>query len=114
MLGVVTYWLPVLICFKNILFLRGNLLCFIVSLIIIFSGQSKIPDFSNKVLTWLGKLSMPLYVWHMAIKTVIQVYFYQLPMNKQVCIFWVGSFAAAIINMVLVDRANAKRREKAK
>lgn len=108
MVEVVTYLIPILTCYKHITFLRGNLICFIVSVAIIFSGQSLIPDMSCKLFSWLGKLSMPLYVWHIAVVSVIFAGFTGLSTTKQELIFWGGSFAAALVNMGILAWVHRK------
>ncbi len=114
MVEVVAYLIPILTCYKHITFLRGNLICFIVSVAIIFSGQSLIPDMSCKLFSWLGKLSMPLYVWHVAVVSVIFAGFTGLSTTKQELIFWGRSFVAALVNMGIlawVHRKSRQRRE---
>ena len=111
MVEVVTYLIPILICYKHITFLRGNLICFIVSVAIIFSGQSLIPDMSCKLFSWLGKLSMPLYVWHVAVVSVIFAGFTGLSMTEQELIFWGRSFVAALVNMGILACVHRKSRQ---
>ena len=101
-LEVITYVFPIVTCYPHFKFLRGNLLCFVVSVTIIFSGQSMVPDMSCRFFSWLGRLSMPLYVWHIAVLRVIERFFPDVDMLTKVLGFWLGTFALAIGNMYLV------------
>lgn len=101
-LEVITYVFPIVTCYPHFKFLRGNLLCFVVSVTIIFSGQSMVPDMSCRFFSCLGRLSMPLYVWHIAVLRVIERFFPDVDMLTKVLGFWLGTFALAIGNMYLV------------
>lgn len=72
------------------------------SVTIIFSGQSMVPDMSCRFFSCLGRLSMPLYVWHIAVLRVIERFFPDVDMLTKVLGFWLGTFALAIGNMYLV------------
>lgn len=54
------------------------------------------------IFSCLGRLSMPLYVWHIAVLRVIERFFPDVDMLTKVLGFWLGTFALAIGNMYLV------------
>lgn len=106
--------LPIAFSFKNIIYLRWFLWCFLLSLILIFSGQTRIPPLSLRVTDALGRLSMPLFIWHLAVAHVINWRFHECGRPLKCLIFFGGTLAVSVLNLALADAAGrALARKKA-
>ncbi len=107
---------PIALTFKNIVWLRWFLWCFFLSLIILFSGQSRIPSVSLKVTDLLGRLSMPMFIWHLAVAHVINWKFSACSRPVKCAVFFGGTLFVSVLNMTLADaagRAWERRRARA-
>lgn len=100
---------PIVLSIWNIVLLRIYLVCFIIFLVTTFSGKSYVPDFSNRILIFLGKLSMPIYIWHYVIGIIIngQV---KSCIGMKIALYYVITIIVAMLNMYIVDKVSLRKK----
>lgn len=69
---------------------------YMIMLTIMLSGISFTANIKCSLFTWLGKISMPLFIWHYAVGRVLLRLVGLWPTHRLVVLFFVGSFVAAI------------------
>lgn len=106
---ILTYLVPIVLACLRVSLLRIVLLCFIVNVALIFSEVTAIPIFENRLCTYLGKLSMPIYIWHLAIGKLLYECFGGYPMTWKVVGYFGGTILVSIVNLAIVNRV--KRRQ---
>ena len=94
---------PVILSVWNIKLLRIYLVCFIIYLICTFCGHSFIPECNSRILIYLGKLSMPIYIWHYLIGTLINRYL-NFTIGYQIILFYMITILVSVINIFVVDK----------
>ncbi len=105
-----TYVTPILLALFRVTLLRLALLCFVVNVPLIFSEVTAIPVCGNKLCTYLGKLSMPIYIWHMVVGKLLSVCVGSYPMRWKVAAYFVGTFLISAMNIAIVEKMNARRK----
>ena len=76
---------------------------YIIMLTIMLSGQSYTSKIKFRFFTWLGLLSMPLFIWHYAMGRIF-LHAIHLPNSRwAIVIFFVSSFTAAIISQTVIS-----------
>lgn len=89
---------PIITAGLNISVLRFDLLAFFVSSVLIFSGQTFNSTLSNPFFSYLGKISMPIYIWHLAVSAVVQYYFPNSSDHVRIFLFFAGTMVISIVN----------------
>ncbi len=100
--------LPIALSIPNVLLLRVYLGCFVVFFAITFSGQSLLPNPAGRWVGLLGKLSLPMYVWHYLIGTVLHRTAH-LPTAQMVLLYYGLTLLIAALNLLIVERVGRKR-----
>jgi peptidoglycan/LPS O-acetylase OafA/YrhL len=85
---------------------RLYLLCFCISLTICLSGVSYSSNISGKCFNYLGKLSMPLYIVHWYVGTLVKGAGEILHLNNTVMIlgYYFASIIAAMLFMFIMEK----------
>ncbi len=85
---------------------KFQVIVYVIMLTIMLSGQSYTSRIKYKFFTWLGLLSMPLFIWHYAVGRIFY-HVIHLPSYSRwsIVIYFAFSFAAAIISQSLVSLA---------
>lgn len=71
---LITFFIPCAATYNNFVPSRFMLFCFCISLSIALSGLSYTSRISGKLPIYLGKLSVPIYIFHFLIITIFNVY----------------------------------------
>lgn len=78
---MVTFLLTIVLMYKNLQTFRFIIFCYVISLSIMFTGYSYTNKYiKGKLVVYLGKLSMPIFIIHWYIGTVINEF------TKYICI----------------------------
>lgn len=102
--GIMMFVLSIVTTYRNIKAYKFNLLCFIIFLMIMFSTNG-LGIFNNKVVYYLGTLSMPLYIVHFAVGTAI-AYFGNVISNIGILLmYYIISITVSILALMLVNRS---------
>lgn len=114
LLQIISYIVPVVLGYYNRLYENVFLACFMISISLTFCRHSLLPSMSNKVLLYLGKISMPLFIWHMAIADVVNVCYKGTSSASKIFLFFGGSIIVAAVHLLINDLilANRKIRKK--
>ena len=94
---------------------RVIILLFAVGLSIMLSGRSLSAKLQSPVLAYLGKLSMPMFIWQWAVATaVIRLdQLVALPTAASVALYFIGTFLISALSYQIVERVNEKRKSHA-
>ena len=109
---VITMVAPLWFSIWNIVLLRIYLICFILYLTITLSNKSWLSQFNNRFILFLGKLSMPVYIWHYVVGFILEAY---LPVETSIK-FKIGAFycitlLVAMVNILLVERMQIRKKK---
>lgn len=80
------------------------ILCFVVALVLMLSRQTYTSRFRGSAFTWLGKLSMVIYIFHWNVGTIIRVYFPNVHNNQKVFAYYFASVVVSIIIYTIVEK----------
>jgi len=117
--GWITFFLTFSFC--AILFVSYNgyvhittyLLLFIAVILLTFSEQSYLPRFSNKLFLYMGKLSMPMYLFHYSLAHWIVLAIPEQYVAAKILVYYIGSILLSMAGLALVNyvsRVRAKRK----
>lgn len=106
----ISAFLPIICSIWNIRLLRIYFACFVLFLITTFSGHSLLPNMKNKLWIYLGQLSMPMYIWHYLIGTILNS-FLNVRLGIKIGLFYGTTLAVSVINMFLVDRLRLETKQ---
>lgn len=106
---IVTFILPILILINDISANRFILLCFIIQLSIVFSGKSYSGRNKSekyvKVANYLGRLSVPIYVFHVLVGNIVQRL--QIASSSScfgVILYFAGTISLCIVIMLVFEK----------
>lgn len=113
---ITTFILPLFISYMNYSIPRFQLICFILWIFAVQSGKSYIPKINSVFLNYLGRLSMPLYVWHYAVACIINFFFADHSMAVKLLLYWGLTFILSGTNLYIVSliRSHLIKYKKAK
>ena len=115
---VVSYAVPLITGATNTTFLWGNLLCFIVCVTLTFSDVACLPKLSGPVPAYLGRLSMPVYIWQLIVAAVVLDLgkHFSLSAPVRLVLLLLGCIAVGVVNVALYDvlRHKLSRKKRAK
>ena len=102
-------WLMVMLNFD--ILIRIIVLLFSVGLGIMLSGYSFTSNWHNKFVSYLGKLSMPVFIWHWFIATCVNALCDKFEINIFVRLFMYfgGTLFVAIISYWLVEKIKNRK-----
>ncbi len=83
--------------FLNFTPVTMQLVAYVIMLTIMLSGISYTSNIKCSFFTWLGKISMPLFIWHYAVGRVLSHYTAGHTTKRMLIYFFVGSLTAAIV-----------------
>jgi peptidoglycan/LPS O-acetylase OafA/YrhL len=76
---------------------------YMIMLTIMLSGQSYTAKIKAPLFTWLGRISMPLFIWHYAVGRVLIHFVGRFSTTKLLVAFFVGSIVVAIVSDFIVQ-----------
>ncbi len=89
----------------NIVLLRIYLICFVLYLTITLSNKSWLSQFSNPVILFLGKLSMPVYVWHYVVGFILEACMpSEISINFKIWSYYGFTLLIATINLLIAEK----------
>ena len=91
---------------------RVIILLFAVGLSVMLSGRSMTAGWKSPVVAYLGKLSMPMFIWQWVAATmVIRLgQLVPLPTAVSVALYFVGTFLISVVSYQLVEAFRKKQR----
>lgn len=96
--------LPVFACWRSIGYLlRPTLFCFVFGTAVTLSGASPLA-FKNKWMVYLGKISMPLYLFHWSVAGILSVIPSGISKGALIFLYYALSVLAAIISYEAITR----------
>lgn len=79
------------------------LAAFVILVAIFFSGQSYTSRVSSTFFRWLGKLSLPMFLWNWTIGSGIRTFLPDMPFDSKVVLYFVLSLVIPIATMLIVE-----------
>ena len=98
-----TFAIAIIFAMKNLEAYRFILLCFVINLALALSGAA-FGSVKSKVLEFLGKLSMPLYIFHYVVGTMIELFGKKLGYGMRIAIYYLGSLLVSVVIYMVIDR----------
>lgn len=80
-LTVFCYFLLFYMGWNSITPVSAYLTCFVVIVCLTFCNNTYLPLCSNKIFIYLGKLSMPMFIWHRVVADFLSQFFYGTTMG---------------------------------
>lgn len=101
---VLSFLATVLAAYKNIGWAMNMcLVCFIVTLSVFFSGKSYSSGIHSSLLRWLGRLSVPLFIWNWTIATIIRVTIPGVNARTKTQYYIVACFIIPILHLIIAE-----------
>lgn len=113
----VAYVVLLFISYKSLKLLSLYLLCFIVIICLTFCEKTFIPSLSNPVFLYLGRLSMPMFIWHWVIARLVVSLFPGSGVTFRIVGYYLGTIAVSVISMEIVEyikKTRIRRHQKEK
>lgn len=88
---------------RNWQYHRLNLIAFAIANTLMLSGITATSKIENEWMTFLGKLSMPLFIIHWSIGTVVNYYFSEKAYIHKVIIYYIGTFVIALLSYFAIE-----------
>jgi len=85
-------------------FLIVALIMFIVTMTVMFSGKSYTGNIECKFFRWLGKLSVPIFMWQWTWETFIMIFLRKYGFRRRIVIYFAGTLALAIVHSFVVEQ----------
>ena len=117
--GWITFFLTFSFCallfvsYNGYVHITTYLLLFIAVILLTFSEQSYLPRFSNKLFLYMGKLSMPMYLFHYSLTHWIVLAIPEQYVAAKILVYYIGSILLSMAGLALVNyvsRVRAKRK----
>ena len=89
--------------FRNWQYHRLNLIAFAIGNMLIFSGITATSKIKARWMTFLGKISMPLFILHWSVGTVINYYLWERAYTTKIIFYYVGTFATALLSYFVIE-----------
>ncbi len=82
------------------------ILAFAIGISSMLSGFSISSKLNSKVVSYLGRISMPMFIWHWVIGTIINrlLHFVLVPAPIQLVIYFGGTIILSIISLYLISK----------
>lgn len=82
---------------------KMQVVIYVIMLVIMLSGVSYTSRLKVPLFTWLGKISMPLFIWHYAVGRVLSHLITGWSSKRLLVAFFAGSIVAAIVMHYLAE-----------
>lgn len=91
---------------------RVIILLFAVGLSIMLSGRSLTARLQSPVIAYLGKLSLPMFIWQWVVATIVILLgqLVPLPTAVSVTLYFVGTLLVSVISYQIIETFRKKRR----
>ena len=98
-------FLFVIVVSKGTYSIRLDIFCFIVCLAIMLPNLSYTSKIKGKIFTYLGRLSMPMYIFHWVVAEIITLCrrYHRFSDNKELLLYFAGTVVLSILYMYIVD-----------
>ncbi len=109
-LTLLCYALLLFIGWRSLQPISVDLICFIIIVTLTFSKHTYLPSCSYKPLLYLGKLSMPMFIWHPVMATII-VQSQSIGDDQvalKVCVYYLSTLIISALSMLIFSRAPRK------
>ncbi len=102
---------PILCCYNNYAELnytttRVYLLCFFVNLLLCLPGFSYTSDIKGKLVSYLGKLSLPIFITHWYVGTIVKLIAERKEWGNgiRIAVYYASSIVFSMLLMVIIDK----------
>ena len=89
---------------------RICILLFVIGLGIMFSGISYTARLNGDIFSYLGKLSMPIYIWHPTVADAITLFDTRLNDRTKLIVYFAGTIMVSVISVWIVENMRKKER----
>ena len=97
------------ISYKSYNFLGLYLICFVIIICLTFCEKTFIPSLSNPVFLYLGRLSMPMFIWHWVVARLLTAIFPESGVTFRIVGYYLGTIAISAISMRIVAYIKTNR-----
>lgn len=101
--AVMLFAITILIAYRNVPLGRFMLLCLIINLMIVFSLNSQELK-GRSISDYLGRLSMPLYIVHYTVGTIVDLLMENSSLMSKSIIYYTLSIIVAMITMKIFEK----------
>lgn len=105
--------LTVFFSFVNYQSLEMYIICYMIGLTIMLSGKSYTGNIHSPVLGWLGKFTMPVFVWHWVVGTAISQFLPLISIPMRILLYFAGTVLVSAISYGLVEGVKRIRKNMA-
>lgn len=98
--------------FNKTKYFSAVMIAFITTGIIIFSGKSYTQKIQCRFFRWLGRLSLPIFMWQWTWESFMNLTMVDYSSEKKVIIYFAGTFVLAIVHMTTVDVIGSQIKKK--
>ena len=100
---VLCFAVPFLAAYANsFVMMNLCLVCFMIAVSILFSGQSYTVCIHFSFFRWISELNIPLFLWNWTIATIIQCLLPGINMDRKIFLYYAGSYLIPIVHMMIV------------
>lgn len=95
-------------------FSKWIVLSFVLGIGAMLSGYSFTSGLNSKFVSYLGKISMPMFIWHWLVATIINkaCHFFFMPLPIKLVLYFGGTILISVISYSIIENARKKRSKK--
>ena len=99
-----------IILFNMDAFSKIVILLFAIGIGVMLSGHSLTAKIHSNIILFLGKLSMPIFIWHWAVGTVVcrLNYLLNIPTAIRVVMYFVGTMVVSLLSYWMINKVKGK------
>ena len=98
-----SFLLLIIVGYKSVCPISTYLICFILIVALTFCEKTFIPHFSIRFFLYLGKLSMPMFIWHYVIAHLYVLLFPQSGVLMRILGYYFGTILVSIVSLTIFN-----------
>lgn len=109
-----TFWMAMCYClllfmgYKGYVFISTYLICFISIIMLNFCGHTFFPNVTSRILSFLGKLSMPMFIWHYVIAHIVSGFVPIEDIYGRILLYYFGTILISVISLLIIQFGSKK------
>ena len=88
--------------YKGLCFTSTYLLCFVCIIMLSFCEKTYIDSCAHPFIIYLGKLSMPMFIWHWPIAHLLDLFIPKDNILARIVVFYLGTILISILSMSII------------
>lgn len=96
--------LVILITYKNVCSEKFILLCYVIGVALMLSEKTYSKDFNSRVVKYLGRLSMVVYIVHFPIADIVNLFFANRSVEQKLVLYYVSSLGVSVLLYFIVEK----------